>query len=330
MQKSITLAMGNGGAENQELIQKVIFRHLNNSYLQKAEDATLVEALQSPLLTTDSFTITPLFFPGGDIGKLAVAGACNDIAMQGGKPRFLTLSFIIEEGLGMRDFEKIVRSIKKECAINEADVVAGDTKVVPKGGVDKLFINVSALGEQICKAGVGNIEVGDALLLSGDIARHGAAIFAAREGIELQNSIQSDCKSLWPVVRDLIESGVGIKAMRDATRGGVAAVLNEWAQSADLTMEVEEEALRVSEEVRGICEILGFEPTTLANEGTFLLAVAPEDKKRALKILQSHNVDANVIGEVGASYPKRVVLRSPWGTKRFLDMPSGEILPRIC
>ncbi len=330
MQKTITLAMGNGGAENQELIQKVIFRHLGNPYLQRAEDATLVEPLQNPLMTTDSFTITPLFFPGGDIGKLAVAGACNDIAMQGGKPRFLTLSFIIEEGLGMREFERVVRSIKKECAINEVDVVAGDTKVVPKGGVDRLFINISVLGEQLYQASEKNIEVGDALLLSGDIARHGAAIFAAREGIELQNSIQSDCRSLWPIVKELIASGVAVKAMRDATRGGVAAVLNEWAQSVDLTMEVAEEALRVSEEVRGICEILGFEPTTLANEGTFLLAVALDDKDKALEILRRHNPDANIIGEVGESYPKRVVLHSPWGTRRFLDMPSGEILPRIC
>lgn len=325
----ITLAMGNGGVENAKLIEK-IQTYLQNDYLAKAEDATPVESLQNPVMTTDSFTISPLFFPGGNIGKLAVAGACNDVAMMGAKPRFLTLAFIIEEGLAMDDFEWVLQSMQKELEKNEAFVVAGDTKVVPKGVVDKLFINISAVGEQKLHVSQHRIKEGDVLLLSRDIGAHGAAIFAAREGMELESDLQSDCASLWPVVEQLIKSDVAIKAMRDATRGGVAAVLNEWAIATGLSMLVEEAAVKVSQEVQGICELLGFDPFILANEGTFVLAVAREDAKKALEILQSFHPNASIVGEVRNDYPKRVVLQSQWGTRRFLDMPSGEILPRIC
>ncbi len=330
MNKFITLSMGNGGAENSELIEKIIFRHLKNEFLAEAEDATILSSLKKIAFTTDSFTITPLFFSGGDIGKLAVAGACNDLAMMGAKPNFLSLSFIIEEGFSLREFEKIVRSIKKELEINGAKIVTGDTKVVPKGSCDGLYINISAIGEVQKRFSQKNIEVGDVVLISGDIARHGAAIFAGREGIELENEIKSDCKSLWPVVERLIDEKIEIKACRDATRGGVAAVLNEWAKERKLCFEIEEERVKVSDEVRGICEILGFEPFILANEGTFLAVVSPKDSKRALEILKSFNENANVIGVVKDDYKGKVLLKSEWGTRRFLDMPSGEILPRIC
>ena len=327
--KQITLAMGNGGVENRELIEKIIFRHLKNDLLFQAEDATFLGSIQEALFTTDSFTITPLFFPGGDIGKLSVAGVCNDLAMMGAKPKFLSLGFIIEEGLSARDFEKIVRSIKKELLINEAAVVTGDTKVVPKGSCDGLYINMSAIGERVAHVSERNIEVGDKVLLSGDIARHGAAIFAAREGIELESELKSDCSSLWPVVEELLAVG-GVKAMRDATRGGVAAVLNEWAIARDVSIEIEEANVPLSEEVRGICEILGFDPLVLANEGTFVLAAEPGREEALLEVLRRHNPKAQIIGEVTDEHPKRVLLRSEWGTRRFLDMPSGEILPRIC
>ena len=329
MHKNITLAMGNGGVENSELIRKVIFRHLGNDLLAKAEDATPLGMFQNLCFTTDSFTVTPLFFKGGDIGKLSVAGACNDLAMMGAKPKFLSLSFIIEEGFGLREFEKILRSIKKELTLNEAKVVTGDTKVVPRGSCDGLYINMSAIGERIADVSQNRIQKGDVLLLSGDMARHGAAIFAAREGIELENEIESDCKSLWPVVEELLGK-LTPKAMRDATRGGVAAVLNEWAMATNLCMEIQEQNCSVDESVQGICEILGFEPFMLANEGTFVMAVAPKDADVALEILRRHNDKAAIIGRISDSYPGRVVLESSWGTRRFLDMPSGEILPRIC
>ncbi len=329
MKKCISLAMGNGGVENSELIQKVIYRHLANDFLAKAEDATAIDRLDNPCFTTDSFTVTPLFFNGGDIGKLAVAGVCNDLAMMGARPKFLSLSFIIEEGFGLREFEKILRSIKKELAINEAAVVTGDTKVVPRGGCDAIYINMSGIGERVARLSQTNIAEGDVLLISGDMARHGATIFAAREGIELQNEIDSDCKSLWPIVQEIL-ANLAPKAMRDATRGGVAAVLNEWAMATGLCMEIEEHSCSVEESVRGICEILGFEPFMLANEGTFVMAVDPNDAQKALEILRKHNDKAAIIGRVSRAYPGRVVLESEWGTRRFLDMPSGEILPRIC
>jgi len=329
MQKHITLAMGNGGVENSGLIQKVIYRHLGNDILVKAEDATPLPPLINPCFTTDSFTITPLFFNGGDIGKLSVAGVCNDLAMMGAKPKFLSLSFIIEEGFGLREFERILRSIKKELALNEAKVVTGDTKVVPRGSCDGIYINISGIGERVANVTQSAIEEGDVLLLSGDMARHGASIFAAREGIELTNEIKSDCKSLWPVVDELLQE-LTPKAMRDATRGGVAAVLNEWAMAMNLCMEIQEQNCSVDESVQGICEILGFEPFMLANEGTFVMAVDPKDADAALEILRRHNDKAAIIGYVSDSYPGRVVLESSWGTRRFLDMPSGEILPRIC
>ncbi|WP_281951719.1 hydrogenase expression/formation protein HypE [Nitrosophilus kaiyonis] len=330
MKKVVSLAMGNGGVENMELIQKTIQRHLQNEHLQKAEDATALPSLTNPAFTTDSFTISPIFFPGGDIGKLSIAGSCNDLAMMGAKPKYLSLSFIIEEGFLLRDLEKIVRSMKNELSVNSAAIVTGDTKVVPKGSCDGVYINISAIGERVIQSSQENIEVGDALLVSGDIARHGATIFAGREGIELTNTIQSDCKSLWPIVEELIEANLKIKAMRDATRGGVAAVLNEWAMVTNMTMEIKESKFSVDEGVKGICEILGFEPFVLANEGTFILVVDSKDAKRAQNILQKHNPYAAIVGEVSDSYPGRVILQSEWGTTRFLDMPTGEILPRIC
>ncbi len=330
MQKVVTLSMGNGGLENRELLERFIFRHLGNDILKNAEDGTLLGEIENLVFTTDSFTINPIFFKGGDIGKLSVAGACNDLAMMGAEPKFLSLSFIIEEGFGLRDFERILRSMKKELLLNGAVVVTGDTKVVPKGACDKIYINISAIGNRLANFSQKNIKDGDKVLLSGDIARHGATIFASREGIELENEIESDCKSLWPVIKTLIDEKVFVKALRDATRGGVAAVLNEWAKDENLCFEIEEAKVNISLEVKGICEILGFEPFVLANEGTFVCVVDRRDEKKALEILKSFNENASIIGEVTTEYRGRVILKTEWKTRRFLDMPSGEILPRIC
>lgn len=330
MQKVVTLSMGNGGLENRELLERFIFRHLGNDILKNAEDGTLLGEIENLVFTTDSFTINPIFFKGGDIGKLSIAGACNDLAMMGAEPKFLSLSFIIEEGFGLRDFERILRSMKKELLLNGAVVVTGDTKVVPKGACDKIYINISAIGNRLANFSQKNIKDGDKVLLSGDIARHGATIFASREGIELENEIESDCKSLWPVIKTLIDEKVFVKALRDATRGGVAAVLNEWAKDENLCFEIEEAKVNISLEVKGICEILGFEPFVLANEGTFVCVVDRRDEKKALEILKSFNENASIIGEVTTEYRGRVILKTEWKTRRFLDMPSGEILPRIC
>jgi hydrogenase expression/formation protein HypE len=330
MTKTITIAHGNGGEENNELIKKIFYKHFENEILAKSEDAAVIEGGKLAF-TTDSFTVSPLFFPGGDIGKLAVCGTCNDLAMMGAKPKYMTCSVIIEEGFSTRELEKIVKSMKKELEINGAIVVSGDTKVVPRGSVDKLFINTTGIGEIEHKGiSASALKDGMSVLVSRDVGTHGATIFAAREGIELASNLQTDCASLYPEVKKLIDSGITIVAMRDATRGGVSAVLNEWAKSSDVCIEVEEESIPVQEEVRGICEMLGFEAVDLANEGTFVLCVAKEDEAKALEILQQTHTTSTVIASVSEQYKGRVLLNSSWGTKRFLDLPTGELLPRIC
>jgi len=330
MNKTITIAHGNGGEENNELIKEIFYKHFKNDILEQSEDAAVIHHGELAF-TTDSFTVSPLFFSGGDIGKLAVCGTCNDLAMMGAKPKYLTCSVIIEEGFSSRELEKIVRSMKKELEHNGAKVVSGDTKVVPKGSVDKLFINTTGIGE-IAYQGLSahHLKEGMCILVSRDIGTHGATIFTAREGIELESTLETDCASLYPQVKALIDADIHIVAMRDATRGGVSAVLNEWANASDVCIEVEEEKIPVQEAVKGICEMLGFEAVNLANEGTFVLAVAKEEQEKALEVLQMTHESARVIGSVTTLHRKRVVLNSSWGTKRFLDLPTGELLPRIC
>ncbi len=328
--KTITLAHGNGGQENNELISKVFYKAFKNDILEKSEDAAVIHNGKLAF-STDSFTVSPLFFPGSDIGKLAVCGTCNDLAMMGAKPKYLTCSVIIEEGFDFRSLEKIVRSMKKELEVNGAIVVSGDTKVVPRGSVDKIFINTTGIGE-IQKKGISsnNITKKDVILVSRDIGAHGATIFASREGIDMSSSLQSDCASLYPQVKALIDADIKITALRDATRGGVAAVLNEWASQSNICVEVEEDKIPISDEVNGICELLGFEAMALANEGTFVLAIEKEDASKALEILKRTNETASIIGTVSDQYIGKVVLNSAWGTKRFLELPTGELLPRIC
>ena len=314
MKKTVTLAHGNGGEENNELISKVFYSAFKNKILEKSEDAAVIHNGELAF-STDSFTVSPLFFPGGDIGKLAVCGTCNGLAMMGAK------------------LEKIVRSMKKELDVNGAVVVSGDTKVVPKGSVDKIFINTTGIGE-IAQKGISsnNISQNDLIIGSRDIGRHGATIFAAREGIELSTTLESDCASLHIQVKALIDAGVKITALRDATRGGVAAVLNEWASQSEVCIEIEEEKVPVSEEVYGICEMLGFEALSLANEGTFVLAIPQDSAQKALDVLHQFDNSANAVtvGSVSDAYIGKVILNSSYGTRRFLDVPTGELLPRIC
>lgn len=328
--KTIKLAHGNGGEENNELISKVFYKAFKNETLERNEDAAVIEN-GNLAFCTDSFTVSPLFFNGADIGKLSICGTCNDLAMMGAKPKYLTCSVIIEEGFSFDELEKITASMKKELAVNGVQVVSGDTKVVPKGAVDKIFINTSGIGEILTpQISANNIDSNDVILVSGDIGRHGATIFASREGIELEGDLSSDCKSLFPIVEELIQSGIKIKALRDATRGGLAAVLNEWAKQSSVQIDIQEDTIPVSEIVNGMCEILGLEASTLANEGTFVLAIDDNDKQKALEILKKHNESATIIGTATKSDEKRVILHSAWGTTRYLDLPSGELLPRIC
>ncbi|WP_428025547.1 hydrogenase expression/formation protein HypE [Arcobacter sp.] len=330
--KTITLAHGNGGQENNELITQVFYGAFKNDILSKSEDAAVIEDGKLAF-STDSFTVSPIFFNGADIGKLAICGTCNDLAMMGAKPKYLTCSVIIEEGFSVSDLEKIVSSMKSELEKNGVIVVSGDTKVVPKGAVDKIFINTTGIGEILYKGISSNsISMDDLILVSRDIGAHGATIFAAREGMDLTTSLKSDCNSLYPQVKALIDANIKITALRDATRGGVSAVLNEWAKQSNVCIEIEEEKIPVCDEVNGICELLGFEALSLANEGTFVLAIAKDDAQKALEVLQSFEEakNASIIGKVTQEYAQKVVLHSQWGTKRFLDVPTGELLPRIC
>jgi len=332
MTKNIQLAHGNGAEENAELISKIFYKHFKNEILEKSEDAAIIDGGRLAF-TTDSFTVSPIFFSGGDIGKLSICGTCNDLAMMGAKPTYMSCGVIIEEGFEVADLEKIVLSMKKELQVNGAQIVCGDTKVVPRGAVDKIFINTTGVGV-VQKSGISSNSITplDTIILSNQIGKHGATIFANREGMEFGSALESDCASLWPLVQKLLSEGVAITAMRDATRGGVAAVLNEWAKQSKVCIEVDEESLPVSDEVRGICEIVGFEAYNLANEGTFVLAIKSEDAQRAVEILRSFEAaqHAVIIAKVTHQYEGRVILLSPWGSKRFMDLPRGELLPRIC
>ena len=243
----------------------------------------------------------------------------------------MTCSVIVEEGFSIEALQKIVSSMQKELEVNGAKVVSGATKVVPRGSVDKIFINTTGIGE-VLKSGISSNSITDedVIIVSRDIGCHGATIVAAREGIELTSELKSDCISLYPIVKKLLDEDIHVTAMRDATRGGLSAVLNEWASQSNICIEVDEDKIPVCDEVMGLCEILGFDATSLANEGTFVLAVKKEDANRALEILQRFNKNASIIGRVTELHVKKVILNSSWGTQRFLDMPTGELLPRIC
>ena len=325
--KTITLSYGGGGEESNELISNLFYKHFSNPILEQAEDSAVLEVNSNIAFTTDSFTVSPIFFNGGDIGKLSIVGTCNDLAMIGAKPKYISCSFIIEEGFSYDELEKIVLSQKKELEKIDAKIVCGDTKVVPKGAVDKVFINTTGIGEIIYKGiSAHNLETGDSVLVSRDIAKHGSVIMSHRYGVE--SDIVSDCKLLWPEVEALIKNGIKIKALRDATRGGISAVLNEWSKASNVLIELEEDKIPIDDDVIGLCEIFGFEAMDLANEGTFILAVANEDKEKALLILKQFNKNASIIGEVKEG--NKVVLKSPYGSKRYIDLPKGELLPRIC
>jgi len=325
--KKITLAYGGGGEETNKLIKDIFYKNFSNEILESAEDSAVINLHGKTAFTTDSFTIDPIFFNGGDIGKLSIAGTCNDLAMMGAKPKFLSASFIIEEGFEFSDLEKIVKSMSNELNKIGAKIVCGDTKVVPKGAVDKIFINTTGIGEVIKdNISAHNLKVGDKILVSCDIGRHGSVVLAKRFGVD--SEIESDCKVLWEEVKALIDAGIEIKAMRDATRGGLSAVLNEWAEASEVGIEIDEEKIPISDEVLGLCEIFGFEPMDLANEGTFIVAVDNKDSQKAIEILKNFNPSASIIGEIVEG--KKVVLKTEYGSKRYIDLPKGELLPRIC
>ena len=332
----VTLAHGEGGRLSRKLVQERILRVLKNEYLVALNDAAQLPAMVGPVaLTTDSFVVSPLFFPGGDIGSLAVYGTVNDLAVSGAKPFWLTLSLIIEEGLPLVILDRILESIAQAAEETNVKIVAGDTKVVPRGAADGLFINSAGIGQLITPipSGPATLQENDELIVSGPIGRHGIAVLAVREELGLEPVPLSDCGSLIrPVERLREELGDQIRCVRDATRGGVAAVLHEWAEACELTLSIHERSIPISPDVRGACELLGLDPLHVANEGTMVVAVKQGAADAALKVLHSlsETADACLIGSVTPRGIAPVTVRRTLGCEQPLDDPLGSPLPRIC
>jgi hydrogenase expression/formation protein HypE len=329
---TVLMAHGGGGRLMHQLIE-TMFLSVFGSPDRESHDAAVLSIPSNRIaFTTDSYVVSPLFFPGGDIGSLAVNGTVNDLAMAGARPLYLSLGLIIEEGLPMETLWRVVRSIKAAADLAQVEIVTGDTKVVDRGKGDGLFINTSGIGilEHPLKIAPSSIQIGDAILLNGDLGRHGIAVMAAREGLEFQTTITSDCAPLADIVGELLQAGIKIHCLRDLTRGGLASALNEIMMATNLTMSIEESAIPVLEEVQGACELLGLDPLYIANEGRFVAFVAPGDVDRALAILRSHGAAATAIGKVVTPTTPAVILNSKLGTTCVIDLLSGEQLPRIC
>lgn len=330
----VTLAHGEGARTARQFIQKRILPKFHNSFLSPLNDAScLTVDANRIVVTTDSFVVSPRFFPGGNIGTLAVYGTVNDLVVSGARPRWLTLSLMIEEGFSFAELDDILTSIATAAHETDVCVVTGDTKVVPRRAVDGLFLNTTGIGELILPAPSGpeSLQVGDKLIVTGPVGQHGVTIMSIREGFDFSPTPTSDCGSLLAATNQLRNANVSVRCMRDATRGGVAAVLQEWAESSALTLLIDEQSLPVSEEVRGACELLGLDPIHLACEGTMLLAVPTDQSQVAIEALQTTTAGrlATEIGEVRAKTSSPVnVLRA--GREMPLDEPSGPPLPRIC
>jgi hydrogenase expression/formation protein HypE len=363
MEDQILLAHGSGGILSHELIRDVFARHFSNPFLDDLGDAALLGELPPGrlALTTDSYVVQPLFFPGGDIGKLAVCGTVNDLAVAGARPLYLTAGFILEEGLPLETLERVVMSMAETARAAGVAIVTGDTKVVEHGAADGLFINTAGVG--IVPPGIAlspaHLRPGDALLINGPVGDHGLAVMLQREGMAFQSALQSDVAPLHGLIAALLDAVPGqVRCMRDATRGGLATVLNEWVsppsippdggevsrdgspispppgetKGGKIGIEIEETAIPVREAVRAACEFLGLDPLYAANEGKVIVAVAAEAAEAALSALRAHPLgkESALIGRVTAAHAGRVVLQTPYGARRILPMLTGAQLPRIC
>ena len=331
----ITLGHGSGGVLTNKLLDSGVFDLLSNSILDERHDGAFIEMNGKLAFSTDSFLVSPIFFPGGNIGELSVNGTVNDLAMCGAIPKYLSLSFIIEEGLKMTEFWEILTSIKFACEKAGVQVVTGDTKVVEKGKGDKIFINTSGIGNIHPKANISakHIKVGDKIIISGNIASHGMAIMSVREGLEFDSQILSDTTNLNHTIINLIEKfGNDIHLVTDPTRGGVATVLKELALSSEIGIELKQNDLPIDTQVYSACELLGLDPLYVANEGLFLSFVDASIADEFLKILQAdkNGNNAKIIGNVVKEHPKQVIMESAIGGKRVVSMLPGEQLPRIC
>jgi hydrogenase expression/formation protein HypE len=334
LEDKILLAHGSGGKLAHELIERGFLKALRNPLLAKLDDSAVFDFSGRLAFTTDSYVVSPIFFPGGDIGKLAVCGTVNDLATSGAKPLYLSLSFILEEGFVQSELERIVDSIHRAAQEAGVEIVTGDTKVVPRGAADKLFINTAGVG--VIPEGVdisgSRAQPGDKVLLSGTVGDHGIAVISKREGLGFSTRLESDCAPLGGLVAEMLNASRNIHCLRDPTRGGLATTLNELAEQSKVSIRIDEDKIAVREEVIAACEMLGFDPLYVANEGKMVAVVAAGDADKVLKAMRGNRYgkEAAIIGEVGAEHPGRVVMKTCLGASRIVDMLVGDILPRIC
>jgi len=331
----ILLAHGSGGELSHELIASLFARAFTNPFLDPLDDLAVINIGENRLaFTTDSYVVTPLFFPGGDIGRLAVCGTINDLSMGGATPLFLSAGFIIEEGFPLSSLKEIVFSMQKTAAAAGVKIVTGDTKVVNRGGADQVFINTAGIGIVPKRVNISGNKArpGDRVILSGSIGDHGVAILSSREGLEFSTTLESDCAPLNGLVAAMMEAAESIHCLRDPTRGGLSSTLNELARQSGVGIWVEEELIPIKEEVRGACELLGLDPFILANEGKLVAIVADGAVEKILRRMHDHPLGrkATIIGEVRPEPKGKVILRTRIGSTRLMDMMVGELLPRIC
>lgn len=331
---TVQLAHGGGGRVMARLLESVIRPAFADPELDRRHDGAAVDVAGPAAFTTDSYVVHPLVFPGGDIGTLAVNGTVNDLAMCGARPLYLSVGFILEEGLALDTLRRVVASMHAAAADAGVRLVTGDTKVVDRGKADGMFVNTAGIGQIVTPRPLGpeGIRSGDTVVLSGDIARHGMAVMSAREGLGFESAIESDCTPLAAPVLALLEAGIDVHCLRDLTRGGLASAVVEIAETTRVSIALDEAAIPVRADVAAACELLGLDPLHVANEGCFIAFIAPEDADRALAILANHPATAmaSVIGRVRNGSPGRVSCRGPLGVERMIDMLSGEQLPRIC
>ena len=332
MDDIITLDYGSGGKKSSRLIEKLILPRLFNPALGELGDGAIVEGGEKLAFSTDSFVVAPLFFPGGDIGKLAVCGTVNDLCMCGAEPKYLSCSLIIEEGFSLSSLEKILDSMAAQCRRAGVRVITGDTKVVEKGRGDGIYINTAGIGfVKYPGLGPGNIREGDSVIVSGFVGDHGTAVMLARTGM-MQGDISSDCASLRELTESMFKASGKIRALRDPTRGGIATTLNEFIEGGSLGIELEEELIPVRTQVKAACDMLGLEPLYCANEGKLLAIVAPEDTQPTLEAMRRipEGRDAALIGRVTGEHPGILTIKTALGGRRILQKLTGAQLPRIC
>jgi len=333
--EKIVMAHGGGGRLMQQLIDNIMLRAFGDSNLKDKNDSAVLQAPQGRLaFTTDSYVVNPLFFSGGDIGKMAVCGTLNDLAMSGAKPLYLSCGFILEEGFAIESLQKIVHSMAQQAKVAGVEIVTGDTKVVEKGKGDGIYINTSGIGVLKTDLDISpsNIKAGDVILINGDIGRHGIAIMAEREGFHLEEPLESDCADVSGLVEMLVDAELELHCMRDLTRGGLATALIEISTAANKQLLLQEADINIPKTVRSVCELLGLDPCYVANEGRFVAVLPAEQAEQALAIMQAHPLGENaaIIGQVEEAERGLVSMKNKIGTTRILELLSGTQLPRIC